>query len=622
MNAASITINVSNSSIGSYELYEVLTDWNEAEANWTAARNGIPWVIAGAQGVADRGSDVLGTVTASSIGIYQLDLNANGVAVVQDWVNGVRPNHGFVLANVATIDGVDFDSREAFSTTGRPKLSVTYSLPGGSTDTVLSFQDGVFPDAAYDGTRDVSLVESLSNTNVSSERDLFLDGDDPSESGNDIAALLFWDISLLSSDAQVNAASITINVSNSSIGSYELYEVLTDWNEAEANWTAARNGIPWVIAGAQGVADRGSDVLGTVTASSIGIYQLDLNANGVAVVQDWVNGVRPNHGFVLANAATIDGVDFDSREASTAVTRPKLTINYTPSATNPSTSETFYYHTDHLGAPQVLTDATQSVAWKADYDPFGRASITVETIENNVRFPGQYFDQETGLHYNHHRYYSPEIGRYITSDPIGLLGGLNTYSYALSNPIMYYDPYGLWVPPSLPQGVVDGSAGLGDGIIATLTLGFASGQGFRDNLGVDGGVNICASAYYGGRLAGTTGTLAAQAFGAIPAVLTHFTTRAGAAGIAASGTINASKGAQLFGGGKYASSVGGFPRNPFVPAGSTVPIAINNTSGFVRAVPGTFLQPTGAVAAQLGSMNAAYGAVANRDVFNSDCECQ
>lgn len=75
-------------------------------------------------------------------------------------------------------------------------------------------------------------------------------------------------------------------------------------------------------------------------------------------------------------------------------------------------------------------------------------------------------------------------------------------------------------------------------------------------------------------------------------------------------------------GGRYASSVGPFPQNPFVAPGSTIGVAIENTVGYVRAVPGTFLNPTAAAAEQLGAMNAAYGAAANRDMFAQECGCQ
>ncbi|MBW1741158.1 MAG: RHS domain-containing protein [Deltaproteobacteria bacterium] len=80
----------------------------------------------------------------------------------------------------------------------------------------------------------------------------------------------------------------------------------------------------------------------------------------------------------------------------------------------------YYYHLDHLGTPQVMTDEDGEVVWKADYRPFGEADVTVNTVENNFRFPGQYYDQETGLHYNYFRDYHPGIGRYIEPDPLSL----------------------------------------------------------------------------------------------------------------------------------------------------------------------------------------------------------
>jgi len=104
----------------------------------------------------------------------------------------------------------------------------------------------------------------------------------------------------------------------------------------------------------------------------------------------------------------------------------------------------YYVHTDHLGTPQVMTDDNGNVVWRALYDPFGKATISVNTVELNVRFPGQYYDRETGLHYNCFRYYDPEVGRYITSDPMGIINGadLNLFSYAGNDPINWVDPLG------------------------------------------------------------------------------------------------------------------------------------------------------------------------------------
>jgi RHS repeat-associated protein len=100
-------------------------------------------------------------------------------------------------------------------------------------------------------------------------------------------------------------------------------------------------------------------------------------------------------------------------------------------------------HSDHL-APVKMTDSTGQVVWAADYKPFGEATVTVSTITNNLRFPGQYFDAETGLHQNGFRDYSPPRGGYIEADPVGIGYGFNhLYNYVGQKPTKATDPYGL-----------------------------------------------------------------------------------------------------------------------------------------------------------------------------------
>ena len=112
-------------------------------------------------------------------------------------------------------------------------------------------------------------------------------------------------------------------------------------------------------------------------------------------------------------------------------------------------SSIFYVHTDHLNAPQKVTrPSDNSVRWSWDRDPFGTTTVNenpsgLGTFSYNLRLPGQFYDTETGLRYNYFRDYDPAIGRYVQSDPIGLQGGINTYSYVNGNPILSIDPIGL-----------------------------------------------------------------------------------------------------------------------------------------------------------------------------------
>ncbi len=104
-----------------------------------------------------------------------------------------------------------------------------------------------------------------------------------------------------------------------------------------------------------------------------------------------------------------------------------------------------HFHTDQIGTPQEVTDADGHLLWAGEHDAWGklrRGDVTART-EQPLRFAGQYADEGTGLHYNTFRYYDPDVGRFISQDPIGLVGGDNVYAYA-PNPVGWMDPLGLW----------------------------------------------------------------------------------------------------------------------------------------------------------------------------------
>lgn len=114
--------------------------------------------------------------------------------------------------------------------------------------------------------------------------------------------------------------------------------------------------------------------------------------------------------------------------------------------------ELYAIETDHLGTPRLITDSMQNVRWRWYSLPFGD-SVPEENPQGygrlvfNLRFPGQYYDQESGLHYNYFRDYDPKTGRYMQSDPIGLSGSINTYLYAEGNPQNLIDLLGLKAEP-------------------------------------------------------------------------------------------------------------------------------------------------------------------------------
>jgi RHS repeat-associated protein len=118
-----------------------------------------------------------------------------------------------------------------------------------------------------------------------------------------------------------------------------------------------------------------------------------------------------------------------------------------PNGTSPVSI--YYVHTDQLNAPRVITQPSgNAIAWRWDTDPFGTVAPNqnpsgLGTFIYNLRFPGQYYQAETGVNYNFFRDYDPSVGRYIESDPIGLRGGINPYAYVGGNPLSRFDPRGM-----------------------------------------------------------------------------------------------------------------------------------------------------------------------------------
>jgi RHS repeat-associated protein len=132
--------------------------------------------------------------------------------------------------------------------------------------------------------------------------------------------------------------------------------------------------------------------------------------------------------------------------SSGALVQETIWMGDTPVATlrpNGSTVTIYYVHTDHLGTPRKITrPSDNALMWRWDPDTFGSAAPS-GSLTYNLRFPGQYALSESGLFYNYHRTYDPQMGRYLESDPIGLRGGVNPYAYGRGNPLGNIDPLGL-----------------------------------------------------------------------------------------------------------------------------------------------------------------------------------
>ncbi|MET1254160.1 DNRLRE domain-containing protein [Aliikangiella maris] len=376
---ASIELEVFNPSAGSYVLYNANANWTESNVTW----NNI-------NPLANRGSQI-GSFLPSSSGKYTVALNANGIALVESWINS-NTNQGILIMTGGSADGIDMRSSEYGTANMRPRLNLTYSsgtasnippvadfavgtnqLQASFTDqssdsdgnivswywdfgdnnsatsqnpvhnytnsgtynvnltvtdnegathsrlkavTVSSannpvtvvFQQGL---NSYTGTQDTYVASGSPLSNYGADAEILADGDDGTR--DELITLIKWDISSIPTGATVTSATITMQVFNRSNSNYDLWELTTAWSEMTATWNNT-----------QPESNRGSQI-GSFSPTSTGSYSINLNANGLALIQSWING-SSNNGITIESGGTVNGLDMRSKSYSTQAQRPKLTI--------------------------------------------------------------------------------------------------------------------------------------------------------------------------------------------------------------------------------------------------------------------------------------------------------
>jgi len=233
----------------------------------------------------------------------------------------------------------------------------------------IAFQEGVSPGAGYAGTSDAYISELNASTNYGASSSLFIDGDDGG--GVDLSSLLRWDISQIPVDAIIESAAITLDVFNPSGSSYDVFPLYSPWVEDEVTWQQYRAGMAWESAGGQGVSDRGTISLSAISPST-GLFTIDLNEAGIAIVQSWVDGSVNNNGFIIAHSTASDGADFYSSESTSF--HPELTLVY--SLPEPEGDSEAPSQVENLQMSSVTTDSA-SISWDAATDNVAVAGYKV-----------------------------------------------------------------------------------------------------------------------------------------------------------------------------------------------------------------------------------------------------
>jgi len=243
----------------------------------------------------------------------------------------------------------------------------------------------------------------------------------------------------------------TIQWTNVAAGAYSLNAVATDDRNATTTSAAVAitvNALPTVsitapTAGATFGAPANITVTATAADADGTIAKVDFYQGAILLGTATASPYTIQWTNVATGSYSLTAVATDNLGGTTTSTAVAITVNVA--------KVNYFIHPDHLNTPRLVADATGTTVWRWDQaEPYG-VNVPDEnpssqgTFEFPLRFPGQYADTETGLHYNYYRDYDPSLGIYKQSDPIGLRGGVDTYGYSYQSPLVNSDPSGLLV---------------------------------------------------------------------------------------------------------------------------------------------------------------------------------
>ena len=253
-------------------------------------------------------SETVDPTTAQNTANYAID---NGINVLSANANGssVDLTTSTLSENVTytlTVSNVEDNDGNVIA----PNSQTTFEYLNIQTQ---SFQNGVSPTTSYSGTEDTYIGSGVGSSNFGSSSTILADGSDGSN--GELVTLAKWDVSQIPAGSTVTAVDVVFEVFNPSSGAYNLYDSNTSWSESSATWNSVD---PYNTRGAQ---------VGSFSPSSTGNYTISLNSSGIAMVQDWVDGIDDN-GLFIMTGGTSDGIDMRSSEYSSASTRPRLVVTY------------------------------------------------------------------------------------------------------------------------------------------------------------------------------------------------------------------------------------------------------------------------------------------------------